>query len=252
MSAKNEIAIDIKAEVSNVYGSTRKVRNPNPCQPVTYNFYQLAKRLRRTLTLVEVTHKCTPPAGDETPRPGITTFRAPIERPSRTQLHVVSAPPAHTRAADGAQDDHACTPEVQRERVDRVEFEAPVAYERNRKALIEDIRETEGEEAAARANQALDAIDDLADPGGGGLIFEEEICIATTGFHVEARVSPCAVCEDTELRKKELEVERCKLELKKLECEIELCKVQSKEKDKDDDKPKYDGDKSPKRSRSRK
>lgn len=237
VSAKNEIAIDVKAEAENVYRSVRKVRNPNPCQPVTYNFYQLAKRLTRRLTLVEVVHKCSPPAGDEVPRPGLTTFRSPVARPSPARLDVVAPPPAHSlTAAPPPPMREGCAAPAPGETVVRGEFAAPAALERNRRAVIEDIRAEQGEEAARRADAALAEIDDLADPGGGGLIFEEEICIATTGFHVEGLVSPCAVCEDTELKKKELEVERCKLELEKLKCEIELCRMEA------DREPDYGGD----------
>ena len=231
LSAKNEVAVAIKSEVENVYRSTRKIRNPNPCQPVTYNFYQIAKRVRRTLTLVETVLKCSPPAGDATPRPGpgVATFRTPISRPKRLDLDVVAPPPAWQTALAATRD--ACpapSPAPGNEQVERVAFEVPTEFEVPRDVYFEDLSATEGDEAVARARTALAPIDDLIDPNGGGVISEEEICIATTGFHVEGVVSPCAVCEDTELAKKELDVERCRLELEMLKCEVEKCRLSLK------------------------
>ena len=224
VAAKNETTIEVKAEAENVYRSTRKVKNPNPCQPVTYNFYQIAKRMQRRLTLVEVVLSCEPPAGIAVPRTGVTTFRTPVSRPQRVNLNIVAPPPAwqlDTKSIDINRSPCIMSDETEA----RFEIAQPTKFERSRDELIEELRTEVGEEAAHRAEQALDPINDLVDPNGGGLIFEEEICIGTTGFHVEGMVSPCAVCEDTDLKKKELEIEKCHLELEMLKCEIEKCKL---------------------------
>lgn len=230
VSAKNEIAVDIKSEVDNVYRSTRTIRNPNSCQPVTYHFYQLARRMRRRLTLVDVVLKCSPPAGDATPPIGVTTFRSPVRRPAAPAQNIVAPPPGFMTPVDskftGASPcDSGIDATPMSETVSRVEFEIPANPEHSREALIGNLRANGDDEGARRVERALGPINDLVDPNGGGLIFEEEVCVATPGFHVEGVVSQCAVCEDTNLRKKELEVERCRLDLEKLRCEIKLCQA---------------------------
>jgi hypothetical protein len=53
VSRAYEIAIDVKTEVENQYRSIRKVTNPNPCQPVIYNYFQLAKKYKTELILAD-------------------------------------------------------------------------------------------------------------------------------------------------------------------------------------------------------
>ena len=239
VSAKYETSLDIKTEVENRYRAVRKVRNPNKCQPVTFHYYRLIKKFRRALYFVETEVSCVPPAGIAPPRgPGVTHFGSSVRRPQNLRPDIVAPPPRWTRTEPAAAET-ACGSDhgpVNAETMTAT-FERPELVRLSREAAVEDIRRREGDEAARHAAQVFQEFDDLADPGGGGLVFEEEICLGTDNFHVEGLVSACAVCEDTELKMKELECKKAELELEKLKCEIALCEMQLKEKPVEPEKP---------------
>ncbi|MCF6323990.1 MAG: hypothetical protein L3J89_06685 [Gammaproteobacteria bacterium] len=230
VSAKYETSIDIKTEVENKYRAVRKVKNPNRCQPVTFHYFQLVKKIRRELFLVEQTYDCSSPAADTTPAPGLTTYRTSAGRPQNLRPRVVAPPPQWTltEPAVSVTTEAACGDPVSSpiESVITVPFEQPVTKQLSKNRVIADIRATAGDEAAREMQQHLDQIDDIADPSGGGLILSEDICLGTDSFHVEGMVSNCAICEDVELKKEEFECKRIELEIQKLKCEIDLCQVQ--------------------------
>lgn len=184
-------------------------------------------------------------AGIAPPNPGLTTYRQAAGRPQNRRPDVVAPPPLWTldepAAATATTAAHACAAPVasHAEEVVEVPFARPAAKQLSKARAIEDVRADEGDEAARQMQNHLGEIDDLADPSGGGLIFSEEICIGTDGFHVEGVVSNCAICEDTELKMKELECKKAEQEVETLKCEIELCKLQLDPKD-DEDPPKDD------------
>jgi hypothetical protein len=88
---------------------------------------------------------------------------------------------------------------------------------------MRDLQGRREDEETRRVRRLIEEMDDMVDPSGGGLISSVEYCLATDGFHVEARTSECAACEDSSLRLKELEVKKLELELEKLKCEVALC-----------------------------
>lgn len=247
VSAKYETSLDLKTEVENKYRAVRKIKNPNRCQPVTFHYFQLMKKIRRELFLVEQTYDCTPPAGIAPPGPGLTTYHRAAGRPQNLRPRVVAPPPQWTLTepaapvtAEVACSDPAPAPA---ESTITVPFTRPATRQLSKERVLADVRATGGDEVAREMQQHLDQIDDLADPAGGGLILSEEFCIGTDYFHVESVVSNCAICEDTELKSKELECKRIELELEKLKCEIELCKLKlSRKKGSDDQRDSEDYD----------
>jgi hypothetical protein len=228
VSAKYETSLDIKTEVENKYRAVRKIKNPNHCQPVTFHYYQLMKKIRRELFFVEQTYDCQPPQGIAPPGPGLTTYHRAAGRPQNLRPTVVAPPPPWTLTVPTATVtyDVNCSDAAPADSVVAVPFARPATRQLSKEAVLEEVRTTAGDEVAREMQQHLEQIDDLADPSGGGLIFSEEFCIGTDSFHVESVVSNCAICEDTELKTKELEVKRIELELEKLKCEIDLCKLQ--------------------------
>jgi hypothetical protein len=100
VSRKYELAIDTKTEVENQYRSVRKITNPNPCQPVIYNYYQLAKRYKTELILQELRFDVLQP---QRPPPilleNLTNevfFSAQAPYRQNLNLQIVAPPPAWT------------------------------------------------------------------------------------------------------------------------------------------------------------
>ncbi len=100
VSRKYEVAIDTKTEVENQYRSVRRIVNPNPCQPVIYNYYQLAKMYKTELILTDIRFDFIPP---RRPQPPVLTdlvnavsFRAESPYRQNLNLQVVAPPPSWT------------------------------------------------------------------------------------------------------------------------------------------------------------
>ena len=229
VSAKYETSLDLKTEVENKYRAVRKIKNPNACQPVTFHYFQLMKKIRRELFLVEQTYDCSPPAGIAPPGPGLTTYHRVSGRPQNLRPRVVAPPPQWTITEPSVPviADQPCgdPASASAESKITVSFSRPATKQLSKARVLDEVRATGGDEVTRQMQQHLDQIDDLADPAGGGLILSEELCIGTDYFHVESVVSNCAICEDTELKTRELECQRIELELEKLKCEVELCKL---------------------------
>lgn len=49
-----DISVDVKSEATESTRATRRIRNLNQCQTVTYHYFQLARRYETTLTVVDV------------------------------------------------------------------------------------------------------------------------------------------------------------------------------------------------------
>ena len=199
------------------------------------------KKIRRELFFVEQTYECSPPAGIAPAGPGITSYRQGVDRPQNLHPDIVARPPQWTlgdpvAAAVPAQ---ACADTRQGQTRVSVPFVRPRTKELSKTQALEEVRLEAGDEIAREMQGHLDQIDDLADPSGGGLIFSEEFCIGTDGFHVEGVVSNCSVCDDCDLKLKELEceIELCHVEVR---CKDDECKKEDDRKDDDDKKEKYE------------
>ncbi|MBK0401201.1 hypothetical protein H0I76_18535 [Limibaculum sp. M0105] len=223
VSRKFETAMSLKAEVENKFRAVRKVKNPNPCQPVTFHHFQIVKKFRRQLFLVEQTYDCTPPAG--LVGGSDITFTDAIRAPGRMAPDVVPTPPGWS-IPDDRKAVLACGGEAGQGgppvgRPVELKLDPPSSREMTRDEVLADLAARGAGDEEARVIRELDA---LADPGGGGLIFEEVYCIGTDSVFVQAQVSECAACADDAVKLKELEVKKLELELEKLRCEIDLCR----------------------------
>jgi hypothetical protein len=95
VSKSYDTSIDVKTEVENQYRSLRRMKNPNPCQPVTFHFYQLMKSYKRELFLIEQTYDCFNPAGIGV-EPGMVSFVSQPRTAAVQTPNIVTPPPAWT------------------------------------------------------------------------------------------------------------------------------------------------------------
>ena len=51
---KFDMSIDIKSETTESTRSTRHIRNLNQCQTVTYHYFQIARRYKNTVKVIDV------------------------------------------------------------------------------------------------------------------------------------------------------------------------------------------------------
>jgi hypothetical protein len=199
VSQRYDVAVDIKTEVENQYRSVRKVSNPNPCHPVIYFYYQLAKKYRSELSLVDVridVRRQVPPI---LARPlGATRFVATPPYRQDLGLEVVSPPPPWTLAAStspvaGIATLAATSPVAQQPTIHVPEDPIDVMRLTREEAIARITREQDVDAKAFTV--ILDGFlgHDVNKPGVRATY---EYCIATDGLYVEGNVSKCAVCED--------------------------------------------------------
>lgn len=224
LSAKYETSISTKTEVDNQFRSLRKFKNPNPCQPVTFHYFQIMKKFRRELFLIEQTYDCSPIQGIQRGEPGVILFAPEVRRPSQLAPDIVAPPPFWTvgnerKGAIGGM--QACRTEELVAPLVEARVERPTSREMTKHEVLEEFRATGMSDAAT---SAFFEFDQLVDPGGGGLIWSEEYCVGTDSTFVQAQVSDCAACEEAAIKLKELDLRKRALELDKLECEIALCR----------------------------
>lgn len=231
VSRKFEVAIDTKTEVENEYRSVRKITNPNPCQPVMYSYFQLAKKYKTELILTDIRFDFQPRVP-----PILTTLQAILtiapESPYRenVNLNVVAPPPPWTLSAGStpatpagigtavfslvtapvlgtvAQPTIAGLPTV------RPTIETPEFLELTKDELLAKVGTTTDPQAVAILRQQLDAF--LNDPANKtGAKDTYEYCVNTDGLYVEANTSKCSACEETAVKLKQLEVEKAQLEV---------------------------------------
>jgi len=194
--------------------STRRFKNINQCHTVTHYFYQIAKRQRVKITLLDRT--CRP-----LNRFANTALRMkPLEMSVASNVNVASlatsaadvAQPAVMQAAQpfagGAQFvgfGQAITPDLQvLQQATVVPYSTFLDDEKARSAAL------------ARVNDMLAA---QPEPK---FAFESVDIIPTEALYVESELGACALCEPYVVSKHDLELERLQLENKRLAREIEI------------------------------
>lgn len=262
VSRKFEVAIDIKSEVENQYRSLRRISNPNGCQPVTYNYFQMAKKYKTELILTDIRFDILLPQLPQREPPLPPILREPLnevlfsaQSPYRQNLNlrVVSPPPSWTLAAGAA----AETPSVPipppvattfsslrsfaqapAQFVSpvaaisalpsvRVPVEPPEVMELTKDELLDKIQAArEAGEIGVDIKEFHPAFEEFLsdDFNQPGVRATYEYCIDTNGLHVETTVSECSACDEYTLRLRRLEV-------KKARAEVELLKRQLREED---------------------
>lgn len=239
VSRRYEVSVDTKTEVENQYRSVRKVKNPNACQPVIYNYFQLAKKYKTELILTDVRFdfvRQPPPV--LTGRLGALVIGAEAPYRQNLNLQVVAPPPPWTLAA-AAPSPASPSPQV----VAVPTFAAfgalqavglpmgaagrlaglpaerpPVEPSEVQQLTSEELFQKIGsdpdlpEKTVTEFKRALEAFakDDL---NKLGVKDTYEYCINTDGLYVEANLSKCSACDEATIELRRVEVERAKVEL---------------------------------------
>ncbi len=218
---KFDIHMDIKTETVSSERSTRKLRNFNQCQPVTYNYFQLMRKMRLELIIDALTFdvidttkqqahpvltnkfsallnvaRFTPPRSQEilsaitppTPVPGITATAA-AALPVPPIAAVAQATVQHAIIAD--------------------DFNQPV-----RQLTLEQLEKLPIEQALKDA--VLDLAKRLATQFPvGQIVFTQEFCVNTNGVTVEALTGRCLACDTHTSLVNQAEREKQRVELLK-------------------------------------
>ncbi|MCZ6820035.1 MAG: hypothetical protein O7G31_11185 [Calditrichaeota bacterium] len=237
-SQKYEVAIDTKTEVENQYRSIRKVTNPNACQPVIYNYSQLAKLYKTELILTDLRFDFlpTPPTILTSPK---STFEIVAETPypQNLNLQVVASPPAWTLTEIAV----APTPVLSqvtplpafRETAVRTaniaglpkvdsSIQPPDVTELTKEELLEKLRESNSFDDKTLA-QFESEFKDFLNEDVNKLEVKDtyEYCINTDSLFVEANISECSACDEATIELRELEVKKTKVEIELLKRKLE-------------------------------
>ena len=184
--------------------STRRFKNINSCHTMTHYFYQIAKRQRVKIELVERSCRAVNDQADT----------AVIMKPLSLSLatNQVVSTEAKIGTSDGPQ---------------LATFAAvPIANVANRDQLtlqnINRISATAFDQAAQTRAEAVAKADALVAELPAFEPFERVSIIPTEALYVESELGSCALCEPFVVAQHELELERMALENRKLRREIEL------------------------------
>lgn len=239
VSQKFEIAIDTKTEVENQYRSVRRLSNPNPCQPVIYNYFQLAKKYKTELILTDVRFDLRVQPRPVFERPlGAVAFEADPPYRQTLDLNVVAPPPpwrvsvpAGATSAPQTQSFFlsrtaiAAFPSLAEALIARkpaveVPVEPPEALELTKEELLQKAAAVRVDVDLKQLERALDTFlaDDVNKPGVRATY---EYCINTDGLYVEANLSKCSACDEFAIELHRLEVERARVELELKKKELE-------------------------------
>lgn len=207
VSHRYDVAVDVKTEVENQYRSVRKMSNPNPCHPVIYLYYQLAKKYRSELILTDVrvdVRRQVPPILSVPA--GAIKFAATPPYRQTLDLQVVSPPPpwtVPTATAGGEIGRSFAVAQLARPASPSIAQQPPLQVPHEE---IEVMRLTRDEAVARIVHEqdvdphhfapALDKfLGHAVNKPGSRAVYE--YCIATDGLYVEGNVSRCAVCDGT-------------------------------------------------------
>jgi hypothetical protein len=203
VSERYDIAIDVKTEVENLYRSVRRVSNPNPCHPVIYLYYRLAKKYRAELILTDIRFDVArqPPPFLSAVQNKVRFTATPPYR-QNLDLQVVPPPPPWTitAAAGEANRAFAIQPAIFARPAPQIAQLPPVEVAEEEI----DVRRLTRDDAIARIRAAQDVDPDVFRPALDKFLAlpvnerrtraTYEYCIATDGLYVEGNVSKCAVC----------------------------------------------------------
>lgn len=206
VSQKYELAVDTKTEVENQYRSVRKISNPNPCQPVVYLYYQLAKKYKTELVLTDVRVDVpiqVHPLLTRSARAALFAASGPYRQ--TLDLQVVAPPPPWSLKAPAGEASAVGSLALARPLVSTSPgvaqlpaIEAPVD--------TPEVLQLTADEAVAKAAETRPDVDAKAfraslerflglDDNKPGVRDTYEYCLNTDGLYVEATLSKCAVCE---------------------------------------------------------
>lgn len=221
VSRKHEIAIDVKSEVENTFRSLRRVRNPNPCQPVTFHYFQMAKKYKAELFLIDVRFDELRPVPLLERPMGAVAFRADAPYRQNLDLNVVAPSPLSLGGPEvaGVRVSSVAGRELRADVASiaglpavQVPIEPPPFRELDRDQLLTELGASLTKAQIARLRPEIDKF--LARPvNKPRKIDTYEYCVHTSGLYVETHTSPCAACLETDLKLKALEVEKAAVDI---------------------------------------
>ena len=184
--------------------STRRFRNINKCHTMTHYFYQIAKRQRVTIELIERTCRAVNDQANTAVemKPIALSLASNQFIPSEPKAGTSDAPVFNTLAA----------------------VQPALALSRDQLTLQEVGRISAAifDQAAKARAEAVAKADALVADLPGFEPFEQVSIIPTEALYVESELGDCALCEPFVIAQHELELERMALENRKLRREIEL------------------------------
>ena len=184
--------------------STRRFKNINSCHTMTHYFYQIAKRQRVKIELIERSCRAVNDQANTavSMKPLSLSLAANQFIPSEAKLSTGAVPQA--AVASAAFSANALTrDQLTLQNINRVSFAA-------------------FDEAANARAAAVAKADSLVADLPGFEPFERVSIIPTEALYVESELGDCALCEPFVVAQHELELERMALENRKLRREIEL------------------------------
>jgi hypothetical protein len=250
---KNDLSMGTKTEVTSTTRSTRRVRNPNLCQSVTWSFFQLQRRVRVKLILESLTFDIFDkgalmtstliPQAFKGQQPTLRDFRIP--RPTREEVLAQAQSDSLFSTAPYQGLAPSMSPSVINAAQERVGFALQFAV---KKRDLDDLV-ARAEELAVfvpgfetslgtftgtpdvptarqnfRAAVQARVIDPLTAAVDGALppfvAVEEVLDIATNSMHAEATTSRCMGCDTHTALEQKLEREKLALERDKLRKEV--------------------------------
>jgi hypothetical protein len=224
---KFDVHIDVKSERSESTRSTRRLRNFNQCQTVTYHYFQIARRFKATLKVVDVRFDVVPPREIplvyasplralavsyriEPPRPNEVLSRPP-EVPAGVRGAVAMELRSGGAAAEaGVPTSTALSATLLHPTVGS-EFLAPVRELTLDQVLAElHLATDEGRDLANGLKKMLDGLHLHA----GSEVAACEFCIPTAGLYADSMTGACAACDTHTVQMQELERQKLEAEVK--------------------------------------
>ncbi|MER7929726.1 carboxypeptidase-like regulatory domain-containing protein [Streptomyces sp. NPDC096057] len=216
---KFDIHMDTKTETVESTRSTRTLRNFNQCQPVTYNYFQLARKVHLEMAVDEVTFDFV----RTDPHPLLATrfdgvlnvARFVPPKPSDILAQVSAQPPAGLRAVEAANGVSPPTSVVAQATVQHAvvaaDFDQPV-----RNLTLEQLRtlplplqQAERDALIALAQRVSDRFP------AGAVVHTSDFCVNSPGTTVEAFTGQCIACDTHTALVQEAERDKLRLDLLK-------------------------------------
>lgn len=229
---KFDMHIDVKSETTESTRSTRRIRNLNQCQTVTYHYFQIARRYKNTLTVVDVRYDISPlavrAAAPENPlyttQLNSTVVDYQVQPPRPTDIlkpgaggpsALVTALGSGVRSTAAPQSDPFAATLVHP--IVGIDFARP-AQELTVDQLMDKLQL---DDAARKA--FLDELQPMLDRLGlnpGNIVATSEFPINTTGTYADATTGICAACDTHVVEMQELEKKKLELEIQRLKLSL--------------------------------
>jgi len=233
--------VGLKTEVENRYRSTRRIKNPNLCRTLTYNYFQLMRKVKITVRRTGIRFdwpRIWPRIFEKSIPAVIRNYSMPSmelkklvatreERPDSAEAsnpqRVVAAtvnPAAIAAGTMGAV--YAPSTELEMSTPDVKTMVHPIirephVLELTKERVLAKMDKMKAFERAEEKRKLGKEMDRLrARFPIGKVVCERELCINTNSMHVEPMMGLCLACEGHKLELANLEVEKAKAELEKL------------------------------------